>query len=267
MVNANWDTCFKFVLEYEGGYDTNPKDRGNWTSGKIGVGELKGTKYGIAAFVFPDLDIKNLTVEQASEIYKRDYWPKVAGAAQPSGVDLFMFDTCVNNGSQRALSFQRKVLESDIQAANGLAAKACNEENKVGQIKALAELRGSFYQSLSTFSTFGRGWMRRNAAAEAKATSLALLAETANPAVVNQKLVKESDAAQDSKKKQAAKAAGSGATSAIPSQDAAPWHWDWWTLGKVGLVIILACTAIYFIHRAIVQHERAKAFLKEATGG
>ena len=267
MSNANWDAAFKFVLQYEGGYDTNPKDRGNWTSGKIGVGELKGTKYGVAAFVYPTLDIENLTVGQASQIYYRDYWPKIAGEAQPSGVDLFMFDTCVNNGAERALGFQRKVLGTELRSAEKLAQAASEAPDKVAQISKLAALRGSFYRSLSTFDTFGRGWMRRNAAAEAKATSLAISAENVRPEIVKQQLVKKSGEAQSVKNTQAKKAAGTGATSAVASQEPTQWHWDWWTMGKIGLFLILAGVLIYLIHTAMVHNERAKAFLNETSGG
>ena len=264
MVNANWDTSLKFVLQFEGGYDTNPKDRGNWTSGKIGVGELKGTKYGVAAFVYPDLDIKNLTVEDASKIYNRDYWPKIAGTYQPSGVDLFMFDTCVNNGAGRALEFQRKALDTTLKTANSLAQKAIEVPDKVAQIKKLAALRGSFYQSLSTFSTFGKGWMRRNAAAEAKATSLAMQADKVRPDIAKQQIGKKSDEAKADQKSAVTKAGGSGTAGAATTQEPSQWNWDWWTLGKIGLILILVALVIYFIHKAMVNNERSKAFLEEA---
>ena len=57
----NFDKAFELLIGHEGGYTTNPKDAGNWTGGKQGVGVNKGTKYGIAANSYPSLDIKNLT--------------------------------------------------------------------------------------------------------------------------------------------------------------------------------------------------------------
>ena len=48
------------VLEHEGGYVNDPKDLG---------GE---TNFGITKRWYPDLDIKNLTKEDAIEIYKKD---------------------------------------------------------------------------------------------------------------------------------------------------------------------------------------------------
>ena len=53
----NFDAAFARLLGNEGGFDDDARDRGNWTGGRIGVGELKGTKYGVSAAAFPDLDI------------------------------------------------------------------------------------------------------------------------------------------------------------------------------------------------------------------
>lgn len=62
------------VLKHENGFQADPNDRGNWTSGEVGVGELVGTNHGISAASYPNEDIKNLTVERATEIYERDFW-------------------------------------------------------------------------------------------------------------------------------------------------------------------------------------------------
>ena len=59
-----FDDIIEVVLEHEGGYVHDPKDLG---------GE---TNFGIAKRFYPDVDIKNLTKEQAKQIYKKDYWDK-----------------------------------------------------------------------------------------------------------------------------------------------------------------------------------------------
>ncbi|WP_236513543.1 glycosyl hydrolase 108 family protein, partial [Escherichia coli] len=60
----NFDQAFKVTIGHEGSFTLNKNDAGNWTGGKVGVGQLKGTKYGIAANSYPNLDIKNLTLDQ-----------------------------------------------------------------------------------------------------------------------------------------------------------------------------------------------------------
>jgi len=66
--------ALKATFKHEGGFQIMRADRGNWTGGKVGVGELKGTKYGIAANSYPREDIRNLTLDRAASIYKNDFW-------------------------------------------------------------------------------------------------------------------------------------------------------------------------------------------------
>ena len=68
MTTAVFNLMFDKLIGAEGGFQNDPKDRGNWTSGIIGKGECKGTKYGVSAMAYPDLDIENLTIEQAKKI-------------------------------------------------------------------------------------------------------------------------------------------------------------------------------------------------------
>src|SRR5690606_37652502 len=138
---ATFDTCFKFTIGHEGGWGNDPRDRGNWTSGKIGVGELKGTKYGISAMSYPQLDIKNLTLDQAKAIYKRDYWDKVAGTSMPAGVDLCVWDMGVNAGVSRSLSLLASSLGTTSRAAASLASLARRVPDQVALIKKFSAKR------------------------------------------------------------------------------------------------------------------------------
>lgn len=61
------------IATHEGAFQKRADDAGNWTGGKVGVGELKGTKFGISAHAFPDLDIENLTMAEAEELYFKVY--------------------------------------------------------------------------------------------------------------------------------------------------------------------------------------------------
>lgn len=87
----NFTTAVEFTLKWEGGYTDNPSDPG---------GE---TNYGISKRSYPNLNIKNLTREQAISIYKKDYWDKCGCNNIPYPLDIIVFDTAVNCGIQRAL--------------------------------------------------------------------------------------------------------------------------------------------------------------------
>ena len=99
----SFDEIIEHVLEKEGGYVNDPTDLG---------GE---TKYGITKRFYPDIDIKNLTKEQAKEIYKRDYWDKNRVDEIPVQLRHIFFDMCVNQGRGTAV----KVLQ---RAANAKGA-------------------------------------------------------------------------------------------------------------------------------------------------
>lgn len=99
---SKFELAFKIVVGHEGGYQANPKDRGNWTGGAVGKGELRGTKYGISAASYPKADIKNLSLDDAYRVYKRDYWDRIYGDFQPPALALAAFDTAVNSGVNKA---------------------------------------------------------------------------------------------------------------------------------------------------------------------
>lgn len=270
MTAANWPNCFKLTIGSEGGYDRHTEDRGNWTSGQIGVGELKGTKYGIAAMAYPNLDIKNLTIEDARDIYKRDYWPKVAGDQQPEGVDLVVWDIGVNSGPGRAIAIEAKALKSDIKTATGLAALARTLPDKVPVIQQMCALRASFYRSLKTFGTFGKGWLARNAKMEANGVRMAINAQGAAPSEQKKRLEKE---AADAKAKSAGNGKAAGGTTAGGGVAGGATDWtshDWLVLGgKIALAAAALIAVVYFIHwwRAHKARSEAYAAVAAATGG
>jgi hypothetical protein len=64
MYSSRFLKAFERIIYHEGGYANNASDLG---------GE---TKYGISKRSYPHLDIKNLTLDQARQIYYFDFWIK-----------------------------------------------------------------------------------------------------------------------------------------------------------------------------------------------
>lgn len=85
-------------------------DPGNWTGGAVGSGFLKGTKYGISAATYPTLDIKNLTVEAAKSLFKKDFWIKFGVSELPAFIRPHYFDVCVNSGNSRAAKILQRAV-------------------------------------------------------------------------------------------------------------------------------------------------------------
>ena len=69
------------------------------------------TKYGIAKRYHPEIDIRNLTLEEATAIYKKEYWDTVrADEIQSQSVAEMLFDAAVNPGVDTAIKIARTVL-------------------------------------------------------------------------------------------------------------------------------------------------------------
>ncbi len=157
-----FDTVFERVVLHEGGYQCDPKDRGNWTSGRVGEGELKGTKRGIAAMTYPHLDIKNLTDEQIKAIYFEDWWLKLGMDRFRPAMQYQLFDAAVQHGWTRAVKMLQRAVGTK---ADGLIGPKTLKATRAVDINDLVmrfiSARIQFYVEIPTFELYGRGWMRR----------------------------------------------------------------------------------------------------------
>jgi hypothetical protein len=73
-----------FLAPTEGGLSLDANDSGNFTPD----GRLVGSKFGISAHSYPDVDIPNLTIEQANLLRKVDFWDKVRGDESPTHAEV-----------------------------------------------------------------------------------------------------------------------------------------------------------------------------------
>lgn len=156
----NFEQIITNVLKNEGSYVNDPTDMG---------GE---TNFGISKRSYPDVDIKNLTLDQAKTIYKRDFWDK----QQYNNIDNIIiaakiFDLSVNMGAskanillQRALrSVGRKVNEDGILGIATLT--AINKASSTELLAALRSEAAGYYRSIVVSkkeqSKFLQGWLNR----------------------------------------------------------------------------------------------------------
>jgi lysozyme family protein len=131
-----FDAAYAIVVGEEGGYSDDPRDPGNWTGGKVGVGELKGTLGGISAAAYPEEDIKNLTPERRKFLFKRDYWDKANLDAVSWEIALIEFDAAVNLGS----GFEHTLHGTAVEIAAERAMRYAENKN---------------------LQTYGKGWFIR----------------------------------------------------------------------------------------------------------
>jgi lysozyme family protein len=167
---------FAILIGEEGGLSREASDPGNWTGGRIGVGNLAGTKYGISAAAYPDVDIVGLTLNAARAIYVRDYWDQIEGDDVPPQAALILFDSAVNNGVSCAVEYMQMALGVKVDGVLGDGTRtarvaAVARDARGFAVEVLAR-RIDAMGNLSGWEEFGLGWSRRVAALPWKAMSL-----------------------------------------------------------------------------------------------
>lgn len=157
-----FDLSFGRVISNEGNFQNAQGDRGNWTGGKIGVGKLVGTKFGLSAMTYPDLDIPNLTVDQAKEIYYRDWWVKLEMDLFKPSLACQMFDAAINHGMHNASAMLQRAVGVADDGVLGPATKRAIDIMTLDDILMcfLGE-RLEFMTYVGTWDTYGKGWARR----------------------------------------------------------------------------------------------------------
>lgn len=134
----DFQRCLEFVFKAEGYLSNDPLDRGGLT------------KYGISKTSHPDLNIEQLTKEQASVIYKHEYWQDGGCDKMLWPLNLIHFDACVNHGISNAYHILKK-------------AEPANDVQKYA--KNLINSRTEFFKAIvrhdASQGKFLKGWLNR----------------------------------------------------------------------------------------------------------
>lgn len=145
-----FDDAFTTLIGEEGGYVNDHEDAG---------GE---TKYGISKRAFPNIDIKNLTLDQAKTIYFDSYWNPSKCYVLPGPIAAQVFDFAVNAGvATAAKTLQRALgLTDDGDIGPSTLKVALQADLKQFAIHFAVE-RLLHYAQQPSFPKFGRGWFTR----------------------------------------------------------------------------------------------------------
>ena len=153
---THFDEIIERVLEHEGGY--------NHIEGDLG-GE---TNFGITKRLYSDVDIKNLTKEEAKKIYYDDYWIKNKVNKIPPNLKHIYFDMCVNMGKRTAVKIlQRSAVNKgkEIDVDGGLG-KMTLEAIQGVEAERVRAYRVKYYVDLVNKKPeqdkFYYGWFRRS---------------------------------------------------------------------------------------------------------
>ena len=151
--------CIEVVLRNEGGYSNHPDDPG------------KETNMGIARKFYPDLDIKNLTRNQAVEIYHRDYWNKMnLTGIYDENLVLHIFDFGVNTrslkyGFNTAIKAIQRIVEAQADGYTGPETNGLINAYEGDLVELYKQERKKYYFDLARrkpeLQVFLAGWLNR----------------------------------------------------------------------------------------------------------
>jgi lysozyme family protein len=160
MYSSKFLKAFDYLMYHEGGYVKDPKDAG---------GE---TKYGVSKRSYPHLDIKNLTRDQARQIYFVDFWMKAkCESIDDENIATKFFDLAVHTGIPQAIKLiQRASRAAGTQVAEdgiigSITLKAINEADSTDLLAALKAEAAGYYRLIANANPsqrrFIEGWLNR----------------------------------------------------------------------------------------------------------
>jgi len=163
----------KYTFEHEGGYNHIKEDRGGATNFGMSFNLLKLLKLDVNKDGVVDInDIKELTMEQAEDIYYNNFW-RPAYEVFHEKVGIKVFDVAVNAGHKRAhILLQRalnklgeRVVEDGMLGRETIGTVSKYTEAQV--LEKYCEVQADFYNDIvkrnPSQRKFINGWLNRAA--------------------------------------------------------------------------------------------------------
>ncbi len=121
------------------------------------------TKYGVSQKSYPDVDIRNLTYEDAVDIFKEDYWYPARADQLPSPLNLYVVDMAYNAGPRTSIKLLQRALGSvSVDGRWGPRTQAAVARYDVDALCVLFNTeRVRSYMGMRNYDKYGRGWLNR----------------------------------------------------------------------------------------------------------
>lgn len=168
-MQSNWPQSFRLMLASEGGFSNHPSDPGGMTN----LGVTKATWENWVGRASDEAEMRGLTPEKVEPLYKKKYWDAVRGDELPAGISYLCFDFAVNAGAGRSIkTLQTAVGVTPDGGFGPMTMAAVQAVDPVDLIERFSQAKEDFYRSLTTFATFGKGWLNRVADVKVKASAM-----------------------------------------------------------------------------------------------
>jgi len=170
---ANYDIIFDKILKKEGGFQNMSSDEGNYCNGN-----LIGTKWGVSAIAYKEFygkcpsvsEMRNLTQEEAKNIWKSTEWDKIKGdLIESQSVAELILDS-VSGGANGFLHTRQAINESSgkkLVPENKSMKLSQSEVDYINSIDdkkyfdSLYNIRLNYFKSHPQYKEYGVGWINR----------------------------------------------------------------------------------------------------------
>lgn len=187
MSAENFDECFVFYLNVEGGFVDDPLDPGGATNMGITIGLMRKLGLDVNGDGVVDVrDVQSIPKATVKAVVRGQFWNAVQGDFLPNGLDLVALDGAVNSGPVSGAKWLQEALGVTADGYIGpqtLAAAHATGLNIPQVIDAACDARMSFLQSLPGWAHDGKGWTNRVSSLRTVAKNM-YAKSTASPAVV-----------------------------------------------------------------------------------
>ena len=155
---SNFPASLALILKSEGGFVNHKSDPGGMTN----FGVTRNVWKEWVKHEVDETEMRSLTPEMVTPLYKQRYWDACKCSDLPLGVDYVVFDSAVNMGPSRAAKLLQAALEVKADGIIGRASiAAATAADPAELVESFSLGKEAFYQSLPTFLTFGKGWLNR----------------------------------------------------------------------------------------------------------
>lgn len=142
------------VLLHEGGYGNHPDDPGGAT--RYGITEAVARVAGYRG------DMRELPLDVAKQIYKKQFWDAVRADELPIGLRYIVFDAAVNSGVGQSIKWLQRAVGVEPDGIFGPKTLRAVTSSGVDTVRMrLLAQRLRFMAGLPQWPSFSRGWSRR----------------------------------------------------------------------------------------------------------
>ena len=148
---ANYSDALTYLYGEEGGYTVDAGGPTRW-----GVTEAVARSHGYAG------DMRDYPIEEASRVYKPDYWDAVRADELPEAVRFAVFDLAVNSGPHEACRILQRaagVVDDGELGPQSMAAIASASPDAL--LRKVCGYRELLMIGLGNWPVDGKGWIRR----------------------------------------------------------------------------------------------------------